>query len=66
MCNFLSHSVICQKNQTNLLPGEEQQDLIADGQLTCMHCRFYKEFLTQAYFQATHQTSELTRAVTLV
>ena len=31
-----------------------------------MHCRFYKEFLTQAYFQATHQTTELPRAVTLV
>ena len=31
-----------------------------------MHCRFYKEFLTQAYFQATHQTAELPRAVTLV
>ena len=54
------------KQQTNLLPGEEQQDLLPDGQLTCMHCRFYKEFLTQAYFQATHQTAELPRAVTLV
>ena len=31
-----------------------------------MHCRLYKEFLTQAYFQATHQTAELPRAVTLV
>ena len=38
----------------------------AHGQLTCMHCRFYKEFLTQTYFQATHQTAELPRAVTLV
>ena len=54
------------KQQTNLLPGEEHQDLILDGQLTCMHCRFYKEFLTQAYFQATHQTAELSRAVTFV
>ena len=54
------------KQQTNLLPGEEQQDLIPDVQLTCMHCRFYKEFLTQAYFQATRQTAELQRAVTLV
>ena len=31
-----------------------------------MHCRFHKEFLTQAYFQATHHTAELPRAVTLV
>ena len=54
------------KQQTNLLPGDEQQELIPDGQLTCMHCRFYKEFLTQAYFQATHQTAELPRAVNLV
>ena len=38
------------KQQTNLLPGDEQQELILDGQLACMHCRFYKEFLTQAYF----------------
>ena len=54
------------KQQTNLLPGDEQQELILDGRLTCMHCRFYKEFLTQAYFQATHQTAVLPTAVTLV
>ena len=54
------------KQQTNLLSGDEQQELILDGQLTCMHCTFYKEFLTQAYFQATHQTAELPRGVTLV
>ena len=57
--------MICQTTN-NLLPGDEQQELILDGQLTCKHCRFYKEFLTQAYFQATHQTAELPRAVTLV
>ena len=37
------------KQQANLLSGDEEQQLILDGQLTCMHCRFYKEFLNQAY-----------------
>ena len=31
-----------------------------------MHCRFYKEFLTNAYFQATHQAAEVLRAVSVV
>ena len=31
-----------------------------------MHCRFYKEFLTNAYFQATHQAAEVPRAVSVV
>ena len=30
------------KQQTKLLPGQEEE-LIPDAQLTCMHCRFYKE-----------------------
>ena len=31
-----------------------------------MHCRFYKEFLTNAYFQATHQAAEVPRAISVV
>ena len=54
------------KQQTKLLPGQEDEELIPDAQLTCMHCRCYKEFLTSAYFQATHQTAELPRAVSVV
>ena len=54
------------KQQTKLLPGQEDEELIPDVQLTCMHCRFYKEFLTSAYFQATQQTAELPRAVSVV
>ena len=65
-CAFFDLIQQSAKQLTNPLPEDEQQELIPDGQLTCMHCRFYKEFLTQAYFQATHQTAELPRAVTLV
>ena len=53
------------KQQTKLLPGQEEE-LIPDAQLACVRCRFYKEFLTGAYFQATHQTAELPRAVSVV
>ena len=53
------------KQETKLLPGQEEE-LIPDAQLTCMHCRFYKEFLTGAYFQVTHETAELPRAVSVV
>ena len=53
------------KQETKLLPGQEEE-LIPDVQLTCMHCRFYKEFLTGAYFQATHETAEVPRAVSFV
>ena len=54
------------EQQTKLLPGQEEEELIPNAQLTCMHCRFYKEFLTNAYFQATHKAVEVPRAVSVV
>ena len=45
--------------EAELLPGEE---IVPDSNLTCMHCRFYREHLLDAYAQVTTQpTTSFTR-----
>ena len=46
--------------EAELLPGEE---IVPDSNLTCMHCRFYREHLLDVYAHVTTQpTTSFTRA----
>ena len=46
--------------ETQILPGE---DIVPDENMTCMHCRFFREHLLNAYATVTSQpTTEFTRA----
>ena len=46
--------------ETQILPGE---DIVPDENMTCMHCRFFREHLLNAYATVKSQpTTEFTRA----
>ena len=41
----------------------ESEETIPDNSFTCMHCRFYKDFLVNAYTSLIHQNTGLTCAL---
>ena len=50
--------------ESHILPGE---DVALDENLTCMHCRFFREHLLDAYTTATTQaTTQFTRPLFMV
>ena len=50
--------------ESHILPGE---DVVLDENLTCMHCRFFREHLLDAYTTVTTQaTTQFTRPLFMV
>ena len=49
--------------EVHLWPGEE---LIPDSTLTCMHCRFYCDYLLNAYQHVHNEDTTLTRPMSMV
>ena len=49
--------------EVNLWPEEE---LIPDSTLTCMHCRFYRDYLLNAYQHACNGDTPLSRPMSMV
>ena len=49
--------------EVHLWPGEE---LIPDSTLTCMHCRFYHEYLLNAHQDIYNKDTPLTRPISMV
>ena len=49
--------------EVHLWPGEE---LIPDSTLTCMHCRFYRDYLLNAHQDIYNEDTPLTRPISMV
>ena len=61
-CNMYSYIQMSNHHEVPLWPEEEY----LHPTLTCMHCRFYKEHLVNAYEKICNSTTTLTRSLAMV
>ena len=62
-CNIYNLIQRAAHQESHILP----EDVILDENLTCMHCRFFREHLLHAYTTVTTQpTTEFTRPLFMV
>ena len=63
-CNIYNLIQRAAHQESHILPGE---DVVLDENLTCMHCRFFREHLLDAYTTvSTQATTQFTRPLFMV
>lgn len=54
------------KQDVPLIPVEDEDTEVPDASFSCMHCRFYREFLLNAYEEIREETAALSRPLNMV
>ena len=63
MCTCDIYKIIQQAAHQQVPIWPEGEETLPDNSFTCMHCRFYNDFLMNAYTSLIHQNTGLTHAL---